>query len=327
MKFFNLFWGLFILYFVFIHPALIYYSSDLAPDPSTQNSYTALIYLALALFLWSVTFILFARLIYKNTYGLQRDIKRLGHEGRLIQATIDQVKSEKKISNGFVKKEILVSFDNFSNTRIRYPLTWTDSKPHQQRYNTGQQITLRADPHLKYRPYVVPDGIETHINSKIMILYTSIWIVSILAIAAYFYYAYMSQSQGYGWRFLSLPHPLILSPVILYSLLAIFYLFFSKLISPNLSKGSGDKDMAQLLLWGKRATAEIISVQQTGTYINEQPQIRFNMNFIDSDNISHQVAIKKIVSLLDLPAVQLTKSKQILYLADNPQAIALEEDL
>lgn len=327
MRFFSLFWALFILYFIFIHPAIIYYSSDLAPDPATQNPYLSLIYLSLAITLWTTTFILFTRLLYKSTYGLQKDTERLGQEGTLIQANIDRVKSETQLSNGFIQKETVVSFYNLSHTQIHYPLILTDSKPHQQRYNHGQQVALRVDPHLKYRPYIIPDGVQTSIDSKTMLLYTSVWILSIFAVAGYFYYAYNSQNQGYGWRFLSWTHPLILSPVILYAFLAAFYLFFAKLLSPHLSKGSGDKKVIQLLLWGRRATANITDVKQTGTYINEQPQIKFNMNFVDHNSMSHQVSIKKIVSLLDLTAIQLIQSKPILYLPDAPQTIAFEEDL
>src|SRR5690606_16694792 len=118
----SLFWALFILYFIFIHPAIIYYSSDLAPDPATQNPYVSIIYLSLAITLWTTTFILFTRLIYKSTYGLQKDIERLGQEGTMIQANIDRVKSEIQLSNGFIQKETVVTFYNLSHTQIHYPL-------------------------------------------------------------------------------------------------------------------------------------------------------------------------------------------------------------
>ncbi|SET24003.1 hypothetical protein [Paenibacillus sp. NFR01] len=49
---------------------------------------------------------------------------------------------------------------------------------------------------------------------------------------------------------------------------------------------------------GQRIQGAIIGMEETGTYINEQPQIRFTVRFTDEGR-AKEVAIKKVISFLD----------------------------
>lgn len=65
---------------------------------------------------------------------------------------------------------------------------------------------------------------------------------------------------------------------------------------------------------------------QTGTYINEHPQVRFELEYEDLHGITHRTSYKKIVDLLEM---EITRAKvlPIFYLADQPQHVAFASDL
>src|SRR3546814_9789441 len=76
---------------------------------------------------------------------------------------------------------------------------------------------------------------------------------------------------------------------------------------------------------GKKTMAEVVSAKQTGTYINEQPQVQFDLNYEDSRGQRHRVSMKTIVSLLNLDMAK-QKEIEIFYLEDDPQKIAFVND-
>src|SRR3546814_913787 len=71
---------------------------------------------------------------------------------------------------------------------------------------------------------------------------------------------------------------------------------------------------------GKKTMAEVVSAKQTGTYINEQPQDQFDLNYEDSSGQSHRVSMKTIVSLLNMAMAKLNKHENF-SLKDNPKKI------
>ena len=60
---------------------------------------------------------------------------------------------------------------------------------------------------------------------------------------------------------------------------------------------------AYLLKEGIRGEAEILDREQTGLYINDQPQIRYLLNVILPDRAPYQVKHKEIVSLINLSSI------------------------
>lgn len=75
-----------------------------------------------------------------------------------------------------------------------------------------------------------------------------------------------------------------------------------------------------LVLYGKKATAVVQRADQTGTYINEQPQIKYILQYNDDKGQQHLVTLKKIVPLTQLHYVN-TGTQDILYLPDDPEKI------
>ena len=72
--------------------------------------------------------------------------------------------------------------------------------------------------------------------------------------------------------------------------------------------------------------AKLVKASQTGTYINEQPMIRFDVEYTDNRHHVHRGSLKKVIGLLEL---DITKQEQIeiFYLPENPSQIAFASDL
>src|SRR5439155_17483096 len=126
-------------------------------------------------------------------------------------------------------------------------------------------------------------------------------------------YSYMLENHGRGWRFMAFYHPLVLCPLIL----LVSRIGLGKLL--KLFIGSPE-NVLQLKYYGLRTDAQIVSAEQTGTYINEQPQVRFELRYQDNLGKTHTASLKKIVPLLDLG---MTKQEfvPVFYLKENPQQV------
>lgn len=61
-------------------------------------------------------------------------------------------------------------------------------------------------------------------------------------------------------------------------------------------------------------------------FINEQPQIRFELEYVDHRQLTHRKIYKKVVDLLDLDMVK-KESVDIFYLKEDPERIAFTSDL
>lgn len=55
---------------------------------------------------------------------------------------------------------------------------------------------------------------------------------------------------------------------------------------------------------GLKGQARILSVEQTGTYVNELPQIEFQLEITSSDGEIYQLKHKEVVGMLSLGAIQ-----------------------
>lgn len=104
----------------------------------------------------------------------------------------------------------------------------------------------------------------------------------------------------------------------------IFYRYLLRFILKKLT-GLGDNSVL-IKFKGIKTQAKLISVSQTGTYINEQPMMRFELEYTDNKHHIHRNSLKKVVGLLEL---DVTKQAQIeiFYLPENPNEIAFADDL
>src|SRR5690606_6751385 len=97
----------------------------------------------------------------------------------------------------------------------------------------------------------------------------------LLAVAGYYVFSYYYEGNGTGWRFLTFWHPLVLCPVILH--------VYRGGLSALLKMFVGDpEDLLRLKYYGRKATAQVLSASQTGTYVNTQPQVWFELEYQNS---------------------------------------------
>ncbi|MBC9797536.1 hypothetical protein [Sinomicrobium weinanense] len=318
-RYFIYFWILFILYFIFAHPAIIYYNTASDAFLAQRDGKAALAYLALSVLMWGFILFVLLRLIYKNSFLAKKNIRDLMHEGVRMEAEIIEVKKLKPVHPSAERKALVLELQNLEGEKVWHKMEVNDTRPRQNRFVAGKHIFLRVDRKFKKRPYVVLDGTKSRINYKFFVL----WLLFAAGLGWYYTYAYTTENKGYGWRFLSLDHPLISSAGMLLLFAGIFYLVIVKVIFKNVPVG---KEALRLKFTGSRTMAKISDVSETGTYINNQPEVRFTVRFADKNGQEHKVVIKRIVPLTEIGRVNL-KEKEIFYLPGEPHTIAFAQDV
>lgn len=302
------FWWAYGAFFAFIFPLFFSYVAEF---PS--SALMATIALVVGIILW----IIFMSQTYKQLIGRPKSMKdniaSLLRNGRPVQGEIIDKAILARGQDQMESLEVIVQFQNLSGTMVTHDFQFIDSKPHQRRFEVGNSIKLRLNTTGK-SPVVITEGSEAVFNPKMGIIALLLLVVYMIGTFIGHYYFF---SNGTGWRFLSLWHPWLMTPII-----GLFFMVLMAKVSRGFTIGTANlKQQEQLLLYGKPATAIIQRADQTGTYINEQPQIKFILNFNDERGQSHVVTFKKVVPLTQLHIIQ--KGEQhILYLPDNPQVIS-----
>lgn len=317
--FWKYFWLIYILFFAIPFPLFIYYMTVYGLVEVDTNPWLAMIYLGLSVVLWAVLLLGWFRRWVVLPFIVQKNIRRLLTDGVSKDARI--IKSQQLISsgNGLDTKEITCTLRNFVGTDITEKLVVNDSQPVLRRYEEGKTIQLRIDPTLKAVPPITPDGVKVNIKNGRILLLVFVWLLVATAVTGYYWYAYTLENSGLGWRFLRFYHPLILIPLIL--LLSRWGLM--KLLT---FIGGSPEALLRFKYYGLRTDARIVSASQTGTYINEQPELRFELQFHDTAGISHTASLKKIIPLLELDVAK-QATIPIFYLKDKPEQIAFASDV
>lgn len=145
------------------------------------------------------------------------------------------------------------------------------------------------------------------------------WALTAGLVSAYYVFSYQLQSNGTGWRFLTFWHPLLIIP-----LSGLFYavIFNQALKLQEKLLGAISPDNQELDEKGIETLATVVSARQTGLYLNNQPQVLFELEFKDAKGATHRVNHKRIVSLLNL-AMASQGTLPVKYLPDNPQKIRI----
>lgn len=319
--FWNYFWIIYMLFFAIPFPMVLYYNTgygEMAIDGGT-NPWLALTYLALSVILWVILLQRWFRKWVLQPFLMRKNILHLLKDGVRKDALVKQSKDVLSAPPGVIAKEITVSLRNFSGTDISEQLIVNDTKPELRRYDVGKTVQLRIDDKLKAIPYVIPDGVSVALKPGRMILLFCAWSALVAAVVWYYGFSYLLENNGRGWRFLAFYHPLLLCPLIILASIGGLGLLL-KMIA-----GSPEEQL-QLKYYGIRTEAAILSASQTGTYINEQPQIKFELSYQDTSGKTHQVSLKKIVSLLDLDITKRV-SVPIFYLKEKPDQVIFASDL
>lgn len=317
-----IFWTLYSLFFAIPFPMIIYYStnSDDINSLRDRDPWLSLGIVAASILLWLIVLVVFYQKWVLNVFTSKKNIEYLKKEGEPREARILAVS---KLSNEGAKMdtyELGLSFKNLVGTEIVQKAGVSDSKPFERRYEVGKKVMLLIDKEMKRIPYFIFSGTVAEINKTIVLWRTLGWLALVAMVLGYYIYAYQSESHGMGWRFMSFGHPLIICPLIL--------LFYRILVDLIVNKLGGDyKDNTPLIKFkGLKTNARVISASQTGTYINEQPMIRFELEYTDEKQQKHNGNIKKIVNLLDLNSIKV-EYMEIFYLKSDPKRIAFASDL
>lgn len=316
------FWALYMLFFAIPFPMLLYYSINSEFDIKTLNDKDP--WLALGLVLLSIILWLLLLIGYFNKWIVQiiitkKNLEKIKINGVHREAKIISAVKTSKPTSKFNTYYLELLFKNLSNTEITHKTTITDAKPHERRFEAGKKISLLLNRDMKQPPYFIISTTTATINPLSFVLRILGWILLTAAVIGYYIFSYQTESYGMGWRFMSFGHPLIICPIVL--------LFFRYLVQFIFRKLTGLNDDSVLIKFkGIRTRAKLIEVSQTGTYINEQPMMRFELEYADTKHHVYKNSLKKVIGLLEL---DITKQEliEIFYLPENPTQIAFASDL
>lgn len=319
---FGIFWLLFMLFYAIPFPMLLYYNikSEDPPNLTETSPWLALGILALSVILWLIVLVGYFYKWVLSNFIAKRNIERLKTKGIKRKAEIIASTKISKANSSYDTYELKLSFRNLVDTEIIQKMGVNDTKPLERRFETGKRVDLLIDKDLKHIPYFILANSKATIKTLIVVLVFLGWLAVAGLIIGYYIYSYQTENGGMGWRFITFWHPLVICPAVLILYRGILKLIFNSI-------GGGKLDDAMLIKFkGIRTTAKLISASQTGMYINEQPMIRFQLEYLDHQRHTRRADIKKIVDLLDLNSVK-QETMEIFYLKDNPERIAFATDL
>ncbi|MDI9498480.1 MAG: hypothetical protein QM270_08370 [Bacillota bacterium] len=255
---------------------------------------------------------------------LARKHRRVRESGRQVEARIlahEQVGE----TQGMPELQLLLSFLNLVGSQVRARLTIVDSRAHERRFEQGKHVDLRLNQN-GFEPAFTGAAAICERKSR---LWAWFWLVFNIAYATGLFLAsYRLHSNGYGWRFLHPFSPWIMAPAI-----GVFMLgFFSRMIKsaedvihPGYSLGpvNSKADFGELLLYGVTARGEILNYSQTGTYIIEQPEIRFEISIHQDYGETERRSFRQVVQLTDMH--RLTRGEvEVLYLPHKKGVFMLD---
>jgi hypothetical protein len=317
------FWMLYMLFFAVPFPMLLYYNINSEYDISGLNDkdpWLALAVLALSITAWLILLAGYFRKWVLLIFVAKRNMEQIKIAGVRREAKILSAVEVASPKPGYKSYNLSLSFKNLVNTEIVQETTVNDSKPHERRYEVGKRVDLLIDEEMKRMPYFMFATAEASIKKLRLVLIILAWLALFTAVIGYYIFSYQYESHGMGWRFMSFGHPLFICPVVL-----LFYRYLARFIFNKIAGGSVD-DAVLIKFKGIRTTAKLLGAGQTGTYINEQPMIRFELEYTDHQHQVYRESLKKIVDLLDLSSTK-QEHVEIFYLKENPKRIAFASDL
>lgn len=82
---------------------------------------------------------------------------------------------------------------------------------------------------------------------------------------------------------------------------------------------------AAALQKGVPAKAEVLKITQTGTYVNQNPQVKLTLKVMPMNHPAFEVTVEKLVNLVDLSSYQPGAQLNVKYLPDHPSWLAVED--
>jgi len=68
----------------------------------------------------------------------------------------------------------------------------------------------------------------------------------------------------------------------------------------------------------------VLDVRQTGTYVNEQPQVEFQLEYLDREGNVQHASVRRFVALLELANIP-RGQVDILYDPDDRRSVRMED--
>lgn len=296
-----------LLFFMYIFPVIF-----LGVPVIRTSPIFATILLVLGIILWSIQTYKISKFISLPNKLAKKHL-RVQENGKPVQAKI-LASEDSGFLEGDTEKKLLVSFPNLAGNQVKTYISLVDSKVHERRFEPGKDLDLRLNQN-GFDPPLTHGGGQ---YQTIVRPWAWIWLVfNILYMIGFFLLSYYLQSDGYGWRFLNPFSPWLWAPLSGISTLGHFQ---GALVDEDIVEASyqfksfkSRKDFGELLLYGQTTQGEIMTYGQTGLYINEQPQIRFNLKFTNAQGVQVVKTFKTIVLLTDLGHLKLGKV-EVLYL-------------
>jgi hypothetical protein len=309
------------LFFAIAFPMLLYYNikSESPPNLRETDPWFALGVVTASVVIWIVVLAGYFRKWIINIFKAKRNITYLRERGIQREAKILSAKKTSKPNARYDAYELSLSFKNLVGTEILQMASVNDARPYERRFEAGKKIELLLDKEVKHEPYFIFASSEATIKKANVALISLGWLALTALVIGYYGFSYLSESEGMGWRFMSLGHPLIVCPAIL-----LFFRIIINLIYRKVAGGPGDA--VNIKFKGIQTAARLVKVSQTGVYINEQPQMKFELEYTDHLKKTHHASLRKIVGLLDLDSVK-QEYVSIYYLKENPEKIAFASDL
>ena len=254
--------------------------------------------------------------IYKSAKKKVKKHIELQKSGKPVKAGI--IASENKGNvDDHIEKKLLVSFINLAGNQVKTNIILVDSKDQEKRFEPGKEIDLM----LNQKEFEPPLAFGSGQYETTRRLWAWVWMFfNVLYMIVYFLVSYHLHSDGYGWRFLNPTSSWIWT---LIGGIAILTFIQGALSSQDITEKyqqlksfKSHKIFGELLLYGKTTRGQIINYSQTGTYINEQPEIRFKVQFPNERGDMLSKTFENVVPLTELH--QLKKGEvEVLYLPRN----------
>lgn len=317
----SIFWIIYMLFFAIPFPMFIYYNTkdDSIPNLMGDNPWYSLFILVLSILFWSILLIGYYQKWVVRTFLIKRNIEKLKTNGEPREAKIlESIRIHKK-GPAYDTYELTLQFKNLSGSVVIQKAVVNDSKPYERRYEVGKTVGILLDKEANKSPYFIFASAAVSIKKTTIFLTNLAWFAFACLVVWYYVYSYDLESNGTGWRFMGIGHPLLTCAFML-----LLYRAFAAFI---VKKFIGKPDQLFLIKFkGSQTTARLIKFSQTGTYINAQPMVDFELEYTNQFNQKHRANIKKIVDLFDLDSVR-QEYFSIFYLKEDPQKIAFEKDL
>lgn len=317
------FWVLYLMFFIFVFPMIFEYAPVMLGGSSMfgyTSSWISILYLSIGSVGWILFIVAYYLKMVRPGIVMQKSANKTLQEGILRVARVESKKILKDAQN-HQELELELSFKNLSNVSVKIPYELNDGSPEKKRFEVGKNVDIRINPSMG-APLIIIDG-SWFGKRNILNPYNLGLIFIAIFCVSYLVFSYWFQNNGMGWRFLHFWHPWVTIPYYgLFFGLLVGQFLFGEVMGVHTKRANMDR---KILIKGKTTIAKLRERNQTGLYINEQPQIRFEFEFTDDQGQIRIGSVKKIVNLLELHTINVTELP-IFYLPEDPSKVLLAED-